>query len=178
LTHDTADHPIWINGRGWTNAIDVHPGDTASGAHGTAVPLPLVRDEGLQPRQLVYNLTIANRHTFSVSIDAAMLVTHNCSADLTSRHGSSRAAFRAAKRHWGVESRATPIERFKTSQGRGYVYTNNRGSKVVIVHHRDIQHGRHWEGGLYKGRSRQGIPTYRAGRGTGLTKTRHGYAAF
>lgn len=73
----TAGHPIWIDGRGWTNAQDVGIGDRVLTPGGATASIRQVRDLGTVHDQLVYNLNIATIHTYTVVDDDTPLIVHN-----------------------------------------------------------------------------------------------------
>jgi hypothetical protein len=77
----TANHPIWVEGVGWTDTDDLAVGDLLEGVTGEHRVVTTVADHGWQAGQTVHNLSIANVHTFMVgSVDAATLV-HNSSPE-------------------------------------------------------------------------------------------------
>ncbi|MFC5662329.1 DNRLRE domain-containing protein [Kitasatospora misakiensis] len=74
----TANHPIWVESRGWTEAGDVRTGDRLRSEDGGLHSVVRVTDRGEQSDQLVYNLTVGNLHTFSVLVDDDDVIVHNC----------------------------------------------------------------------------------------------------
>ncbi|MFI9816048.1 polymorphic toxin-type HINT domain-containing protein [Saccharothrix variisporea] len=75
----TAEHPFWVAGRGWVEAKDVRVGDLVRGADGAVLPVAAVADRGRRADTLVYNLSVANVHTFQVVLDGFDLTVHNSS---------------------------------------------------------------------------------------------------
>ena len=60
----TAEHPFWVEGRGWTKAADLIAGDRLRCADGRRVVVAGVRDAG--EIAAVYNLRVAADHTYFV----------------------------------------------------------------------------------------------------------------
>ncbi|MEU7510957.1 DNRLRE domain-containing protein [Streptomyces sp. NPDC042898] len=176
----TANHPVWVVGRGWSDASAITPGEELLSPDGSVASVTSVRDRGEVADQLVYNLNVGNVHTYTVSVGGGSdAVVHNCSggdAEFRTIHRTNRAAFRAAKRHWGVAARHRPTKRWKNPDGRGYMYRVN-GRNVIIVHQKDKGKRNHWEGGIWGGghSGNTGNPKIRNGKGTSDAKSRHGY---
>jgi RHS repeat-associated protein len=78
----TANHPVWVEGRGWTNAEDLSVGDRMRGASGGLLVIAAMHDEGWLSSQTVYNLSVATTHTFFVLSGATdeSVLTHNASS--------------------------------------------------------------------------------------------------
>lgn len=75
----TANHPIWVEGKGWIDASRIGIADRVLLPGGAKASIREVRDLGVQPDQLVYNLTVADVHTYTVFAGDTPLVTHNAS---------------------------------------------------------------------------------------------------
>ncbi|MEV7923951.1 ricin-type beta-trefoil lectin domain protein [Kitasatospora sp. NPDC088779] len=75
----TDGHPIWVEGRGWVKALEVRPGDRLRSPDGTTPVVTAVDDLGDLDGQLVVNLNVGNRHTYSVRDASNDVVVHNCS---------------------------------------------------------------------------------------------------
>lgn len=69
----TGRHPIWIAGRGWTEAADIQIGDRLVDRDGGTLGVAAIGEEA--GRVTVYDLSVSGPHTYYVS-DAAVLV-HN-----------------------------------------------------------------------------------------------------
>jgi hypothetical protein len=103
----TGIHPFWVDGRGWTDAQDLYPGDQLRQADGDLVAVQAVRIWD-QADTRVYNFTVADLHTYYVLADEPILV-HNASSDdcretasVIVQHPSASAARRAAEREAGM----------------------------------------------------------------------------
>jgi RHS repeat-associated protein len=81
LVTATAGHPFWVPGLdAWLPVIDLRPGlqlETSSGATAQVVAVQQRSQPGT-----VYNLTVANLHTFYVRAGAGDILTHNCAAPM------------------------------------------------------------------------------------------------
>ena len=75
----TANHPIWVSGKGWTDAEDLSIGDLLTGATGKLRTVQALTDEGWRSGQTVYNLSVANAHTFIVGDAGDGTLVHNAS---------------------------------------------------------------------------------------------------
>ncbi|MQA36151.1 hypothetical protein GCU49_21715 [Modestobacter roseus] len=74
----TANHPIWVDDEGWTEADDLALGDLLMGAAGEYRVVQDLDDQGWLTGQTVYNLSVANVHTFVVGDAGDGTVVHNC----------------------------------------------------------------------------------------------------
>jgi hypothetical protein len=74
----TANHPIWVEGSGWTDAQELKIGDFTVGANGGLRIVSTVTDYGWMAGQTVYNLSVANIHTFVVGNAHGGALVHNC----------------------------------------------------------------------------------------------------
>lgn len=76
----TLEHPFWVDGRGWTKAEDLSPGDVLA----TATGATLVRSLSLEREtQDVYNFEVEDTHTYFVGAHAAWV--HNICEGLVRR---------------------------------------------------------------------------------------------
>ncbi|WP_369131459.1 Hint domain-containing protein [Modestobacter roseus] len=75
----TANHPIWVDGGGWTDADALALGDLLVGATGKYRVVQDLDDQGWLPGQTVYNLSVANVHTFIVGDTGDGTAVHNSS---------------------------------------------------------------------------------------------------
>jgi RHS repeat-associated protein len=76
----TAEHPIWVDGKGWTAAQDLRGGDFLATADGLLVRVAGVVDGGSVSDATVFNLTVGGSHTFVVDDDGFDVVVHNGAA--------------------------------------------------------------------------------------------------
>jgi RHS repeat-associated protein len=93
----TANHPVWVDGRGWTEADELRVGDVTVGAGGTSRVIVTVRDRGWRSGQTVVNLSVANVHTFIVGALGRGATVHNCSASVPHFTAEQSALIKAAK---------------------------------------------------------------------------------
>jgi hypothetical protein len=78
----TANHPIWVEGKGWTEAVDLTAGDQLVGSTGGVLVVQAMHDLGWLAGQTVHNLSLAGTHTYYIAtpdgnVDA---LVHNCPA--------------------------------------------------------------------------------------------------
>lgn len=76
----TANHPIWIDGKGWTPAGELTAGDRLVGSTGGILVVKEMHDRGWLSGQTVYNLSVSTTHTYYITsgdgnVDA---LVHNC----------------------------------------------------------------------------------------------------
>jgi RHS repeat-associated protein len=142
----TANHPIWVQGRGWTNADDLAVGDRLQGATGKLRVVQEVEDQGWLRDQTVYNLSVANTHTYVVGDNGDGTIVHNCSGGVRAvasritgytRHGLQRVIGRDGH---GVHPRAiidavrNPLKAVTDVASRKSVY-RGRDATVVLNEH-------------------------------------------
>jgi hypothetical protein len=73
----TDHHPFWVPAdRDWVDARNLEPGMSLQDAGGDRVEIERVRHRTRQAR--VYNLTVADLHTYFVLAGAVSLLVHNC----------------------------------------------------------------------------------------------------
>lgn len=82
----TANHPIWVDGRGWTDAEDVHVGDRVRLAGAGLAAVKAMHDRGWLSSHTVYNLNVGNTHTFT----ANGIVVHNSSCSIAAHNVPKR----------------------------------------------------------------------------------------
>lgn len=118
----TADHPIWVQDRGWVDAKDVRVGDRVRDADGTTAPVARTTNRGRLANTLVYNLTIGATHTFQVLVDNLAILVHNSSCNIAA-HGVPRAKglyvihLKNGKKYVGISKNMhTRIHRHLTSR--------------------------------------------------------------
>jgi hypothetical protein len=87
----TVDHPFHVAGQGFTRAISLKPRDFLTTSAGT---IPLEAKSLATETVTVYNLNIANTHTYYVVVGESSLLTHNAKY-ITAARDSSRGAQRA-----------------------------------------------------------------------------------
>jgi RHS repeat-associated protein len=118
----TAGHPIWVDGKGWTDAARVGIADRVLLPGGATASIRQAHDLGQVSDQLVYNLSVADVHTFTVFAGSVPLVAHNAAA-------CSLAGSKASK-----APRARGVYVIKYSNGTSYV------GKSRNMHRRMHQH--------------------------------------
>jgi RHS repeat-associated protein len=74
----TANHPIWVEGKGWTYASQLTAGDRMRGSTGGLLLIRKVHDEGWLSGQTVYNLHVANTHTYLAGTTPALVHNISC----------------------------------------------------------------------------------------------------
>lgn len=72
----THNHPIWVDGSGWLEAIDLRVGDRLMAPDGDLVHVAEVSVR--QVDEAVYNLTVASVHTYYVLAGTVPVLVHNC----------------------------------------------------------------------------------------------------
>ena len=63
----TAEHPIWVDGKGWTAAADLTVGDQLVGSTGGLLVVRAMHDQGWLSGQTVHNLHVAGTHTYYIA---------------------------------------------------------------------------------------------------------------
>ncbi|WP_199423903.1 polymorphic toxin-type HINT domain-containing protein [Actinotalea solisilvae] len=96
----TAEHPFWIAGHGWSIASDVRRGDALMRPDGTPQRVNHVIDHGVVTGQVVYNLHIAETHTYYVAdsrLGGTVLVHNACGNHSFGSPGAFAAAHNLTK---------------------------------------------------------------------------------
>jgi hypothetical protein len=71
----TAEHPFWVDGRGWTPVRELEPGDKLVDAEGVRVELISVASTG--ETATVYNLNVEDLHSYHVQAGINFVLVHN-----------------------------------------------------------------------------------------------------
>jgi RHS repeat-associated protein len=168
----TAGHPMWAQGRGWVDAEDIAVGDRVLAAGQRATAVAAVRDLGQVPDQEVYNLNVANLHTFFTVVDSAPLLVHNASCGLPHKHA------RKAPRRGGVyvikyNNGSVYVGRSKNMHRRMHQHNKRgklHGAKSIHYHSRSgylrqrkLEQGmmnRYWHAGVRMTNKRRGWRMY------------------
>ena len=66
-----------MDGKGWTAAGEVQPGDRLSDGAGGVHAVAGIVDRGWITEQTVYNLDVGDLHTFVVQVDGFDILAHN-----------------------------------------------------------------------------------------------------
>ncbi|MFF4089877.1 RICIN domain-containing protein [Streptomyces nigra] len=78
----TTGHRFFVTGRGWTLVADLRVGDRLRTPDGTVRVVTALRDRpDLAPRS-VYDITVADLHTFYVLAGDAPVLAHNCDGEI------------------------------------------------------------------------------------------------
>ena len=74
----TEEHPIWLEGKGWKKAEDIHIGDKVRCRNGELEEITNIWMEKLPEQVKVYNLSVEDCHTYYVT-EKEVLVHNTCS---------------------------------------------------------------------------------------------------
>ena len=163
----TANHPVWVEGKGWTDAVDLTTGDQLVGSTGGLLVVQAMHDRGWLSGQTVHNLHVAGTHTYYIasadgSVDA---LVHNCGSGRV--HGNSLASLRTTALYrlddgqgnlltWGITSRANPRNRYSetyladkkfTVLATGSRRSMARIERWMVQYHRGPLNRERWFGG-------------------------------
>ncbi|MCK8437469.1 hypothetical protein G3I77_32085 [Streptomyces sp. D2-8] len=81
----TANHPFFVQGRGWVDAVQLNPGSRLSSPSGTAPKVTAT--SRTQVVRTVFNLTVAGTHTYYVVADGRSALVHNCARRIPKKRG-------------------------------------------------------------------------------------------
>jgi len=73
----TGGHRLYVVDKGWTVATDLRPGDRVHAQDGSTPTVGAVHDRDDIPAETVYDLTIADLHTFYVLVGDTSVLVHN-----------------------------------------------------------------------------------------------------
>ncbi len=63
----TYNHPVWVDGKGWVDALNLTAGDKLVGSTGGLLVVRAMHDLGWLSGQTVYNLSVAGTHTYYIA---------------------------------------------------------------------------------------------------------------
>jgi RHS repeat-associated protein len=144
----TAGHPFYDATRHtWVDANELQPGEVLRGTAGPVV-VDKVKAYSL-PDQTVYNLTIADLHTYYVLAGQTAVLVHNDNGgSLPGREEARLQAMRMA----GIPVDAEPIDTLRNASGVQYVYDLDGKYMLLTENTMDRSHPGepHWEAGPAK----------------------------
>jgi hypothetical protein len=79
----TREHPFWVKGQGWKNAVDLTDKDILADNNGNDVRVLSVKTEA--KKSPTFNLTIDSKHTFYVVDNGVSVLVHNTGEELLYR---------------------------------------------------------------------------------------------
>ncbi|WP_375504210.1 polymorphic toxin-type HINT domain-containing protein, partial [uncultured Jatrophihabitans sp.] len=85
----TAEHPFWVDGRGWTPVRELQPGDKLVDAEGVRVEIVAVTPTGESAR--VHNFHVAHLHDYHVRAGDGWVLVHNTCATQSLNAGTGHA---------------------------------------------------------------------------------------
>ena len=128
------EHPFWVIGQGWTEAIDLCAGDVLVTQNGKHVIVTDIQHEYLDTPLAVYNFEVEGFHTYYVG-KSSVLVHNNCGTQNMTPAGAGRSgAFNAAKKELGIPRTAQP-----TSIGPNIGKNGVRNPGRVYIFNDDIE---------------------------------------
>ncbi|MER5312420.1 DNRLRE domain-containing protein [Streptomyces sp. NPDC002773] len=142
----TANHPFFVQGRGWVDAVQLTPGSRLSNPDGSA---PKVTATGrTQAVRTVFNLTVAGTHTYYVVADGQPSLVHNCSRNSSKWFSNRRKAYQQRRKDYqSLTRRGYSCElRGPCSNGGHAHLTWRKNGRWGTIHYR-------WHG---RGRGRMG----------------------
>ena len=123
----TAEHPFYIQGKGWNAANTLKVGDALQLYNGTVVVVKTV-DTSVRVER-VYNLTVANTHNYFVGSDGVLV--HNC-----------KRSKRAPEYYGGQLTESKFLDRLENYLGDGY-YEAAPGRWVSKDGTKQVRYGNH-----------------------------------
>ncbi|MBX9420840.1 HINT domain-containing protein [Streptomyces lateritius] len=142
----TANHPFFVQGRGWVDAVQLTPGSRLSNPDGST---PKVTATGrTQAVRTVFNLTVAGTHTYYVVADGQPSLVHNCSRNSSKWFSNRRKAYQQRRKDYqSLTRRGYSCElRGPCSNGGHAHLTWRKNGRWGTIHYR-------WHG---RGRGRMG----------------------
>ena len=147
VVHTTAEHPFWVEGKGWTGARDLGLGDPVR-VWGDGAGLVLVTGAVRQAGSAaVYNFEVEGTHSYFVG-PAQALVHNACTTapegtpppNMSPEGAGRQGAFNAAKRANDIPTSSQPsavgpnLDRNGRPQpGRQYTFDNPRGGRDIVI---------------------------------------------
>jgi hypothetical protein len=78
----TGEHPLWVQGKGWTEAVDVAVDDVLAGAHGDVLVLA---NEAVDQPLRVYNFSVDRTTSYFIGAEGIWAHNATCRIDLDSK---------------------------------------------------------------------------------------------
>ena len=131
----TAEHPFYVDGKGWTDGCDLKIGDQLIGSDGTLTPVESVDFTGeIKP---VYNLRVSQDHTYFVGSATwgFSVWVHNVYR-LQLRRGGKWAIKNITTGKWVRNPRTNNIRTFGTDKARVDKFLGSILDKLNKVHNR------------------------------------------
>nr|WP_324608018.1 RICIN domain-containing protein [Streptomyces sp. NRRL S-455] len=126
----TAGHRFYVVGHGWTVASDLRVGDRLRTRDGTIRAVTALHDRRGLTDQRVYDLTVADLHTFYVLAGSVPVLVHNCS-DLVADAQRFPGQAHVLNEHVNVE----PVDAFALAaqkQSRNSVFVDLQTAQQVV----------------------------------------------
>lgn len=122
----TDNHPVWVDGKGWVNAVDLTTGDRLVGSTGGILVVRAMHDLGWLSEQTVYNLSVAGTHTYYVVAGDGThdALVHNGASDAACPRGGAAGTV--------VEERGVRIRIYSRDHGPAHAHVTGRGPEVRI----------------------------------------------
>jgi len=138
----TAEHPFWVDGRGWIEAGDLVPGDVLSTPDGEAAVDAVVVEVLAEPAT-VYNFRVPGLHNYYALAGATPVLVHNADYSFTQSNLRAGDVGQCAE---GQKTR-DPFSHYEFMDGDEFLATINgveegarinvsRGGTIVDGHHR------------------------------------------
>ncbi|MFE4051740.1 polymorphic toxin-type HINT domain-containing protein [Streptomyces sp. YIM B13518] len=139
----TANHPFFVQGRGWVDAFRLTPGSRLSNPSGIAPEVTATNRT--QAVRTVFNLTVAGSHTYFVVTDGRSALVHNCARYIPKKrnvlnwwHPTRFSSKAAAVRHAKQVARTGGRCRYRGPCGSGnHVHVDfiNRFGRIFRTNH-------------------------------------------
>ncbi|MFB9348425.1 polymorphic toxin-type HINT domain-containing protein [Streptomyces heliomycini] len=139
----TANHPFFVQGRGWVDAVRLTPGSRLSNPSGIAPEVTATNRT--QAVRTVFNLTVAGSHTYFVVTDGRSALVHNCARYIPKKrnvlnwwHPTRFSSKAAAVRHAKQVARTGGRCRYRGPCGSGnHVHVDfiNRFGRIFRTNH-------------------------------------------
>lgn len=121
----TDQHPFYVVGKGWTDAIALREGDLLSTDAGIGV---VTATRSWHDVTTVRNLTVSRLHTYYVEVDAGAALVHNCINGWTD-HGRQQAQARGISEEMAKQA----VRTGKKTPGNKPGTTRHKGKNVWVV---------------------------------------------
>ncbi|MFC4075636.1 polymorphic toxin-type HINT domain-containing protein [Salinithrix halophila] len=126
----TAEHPFWVQGKGWVKAKDLQKGDRLQAADGRQVRVDRVVQRKTKPIK-VYNFEVEDYHTYFVS-DAQVWVHNKCDIKFASK----------PTEHMDNPGRYVPVQILKEATKSTKGYPDPRGASNALMHYTPMYRNR------------------------------------
>jgi hypothetical protein len=137
----TDGHPFWVPARGWVKAAELHSREWLSTSASTGVQVTSV--DQWTATNSVYNLTVAEFHTYHVAFGSTSVLVHNCGDTYSTVERSVEQLGRMRPSHGLDPAKLANLGRLSDRELLRAVNNPQNGERVLLTDDELISQGHH-----------------------------------